>query len=104
MVLFWSFLLSSAIKQLKAFTYQWYARFDRGTRMAELLPFLPDAELKFVYPSTTLTAAALNSRRGSTWNVLLPHHQKSPFEAVGPDGYQRLQTGNLSSAGLAAAS
>ena len=41
--------------QLKAFAYHWYARFDRGTSMPELLPFLPDEHVEFVYPSTTLT-------------------------------------------------
>ena len=47
---------TSVINHLKAFAYRWYARFDRGPRMAELLPFLPDAELEFVYPSATLTS------------------------------------------------
>jgi len=41
---------------LKAFAYEWYSRFDKGTSIEELRPFLPDSELEFVYPGTTLNS------------------------------------------------
>lgn len=42
--------------ELKAFVYEWYSRFDKGTNMEELKPFLPDEVVEFVYPQATLTS------------------------------------------------
>lgn len=39
---------------LKAFAYDWYARFDNGTTIDEIAPNLPDT-FEFVYPQATLT-------------------------------------------------
>ncbi|MBL9009260.1 MAG: hypothetical protein JNJ46_33680 [Myxococcales bacterium] len=39
---------------LKQFAYQWYCKFDRGTDVDALLPYLPEGELEFVYPQATL--------------------------------------------------
>lgn len=39
---------------VKAFAYAWYSRFDKGTNMDELRPYLPDETVEFVYPSVTL--------------------------------------------------
>lgn len=42
--------------EIKAFVYQWYGRFDKGTNMDELKPFLPDKVVEFVYPQATITS------------------------------------------------
>lgn len=39
---------------IKSFVYAWYSRFDKGTNMDELRPYLPDETVEFVYPTTTL--------------------------------------------------
>jgi hypothetical protein len=39
---------------LKQFAYQWYCKFDRGTDVDALLPYLPETDLEFVYPQATL--------------------------------------------------
>lgn len=40
---------------LKAFAYDWYARFDNGAPIEQLAPNLPDA-FEFVYPQATVTS------------------------------------------------
>ena len=42
--------------EIKSFVYAWYSRFDKGTGMDELLPFLPDETVEFVYPQATLNS------------------------------------------------
>ncbi len=42
--------------EIKAFVYAWYSRFDKGTSMDELKPFLPDDTVEFVYPTATLNS------------------------------------------------
>ncbi len=42
--------------EIKSFVYAWYSRFDKGTNMKELKPFLPDNTVEFVYPTTTLNS------------------------------------------------
>ncbi|TXE13828.1 hypothetical protein FUA26_01740 [Seonamhaeicola algicola] len=42
--------------EIKSFVYAWYSRFDKGTSMEELKPFLPDDSVEFVYPTTTLNS------------------------------------------------
>jgi ketosteroid isomerase-like protein len=96
--------------QLKAFAYAWYARFDRGTSIPELLPFLPDEHIEFVYPSATLTtirelrqymepalAAGLASRHllheidvwklaDGSYELLLPHS----YQVQQPNGTEQV--------------
>ncbi len=42
--------------EIKSFVYTWYSRFDKGTSMDELLPYLPDETVEFVYPQATLNS------------------------------------------------
>ncbi|WP_075343038.1 hypothetical protein [Tenacibaculum agarivorans] len=42
--------------EIKSFVYAWYSRFDKGTSMEELKPFLPDDTVEFVYPTATLNS------------------------------------------------
>lgn len=42
--------------EIKNFVYAWYSRFDKGTSMDELKPFLPDETVEFVYPTATLNS------------------------------------------------
>ncbi len=44
--------------RIKAFVYEWYSRFDKGTDMETLKPFLPDEVVEFVYPQETLTSVS----------------------------------------------
>lgn len=93
-------LKTPIINHLKAFAYQWYARFDRGTRMAELLPFLPDAELEFVYPSATLTSiealssymtpalAAHQASRHVLQEIAVDEVAERTYELLLPHSYQ----------------
>ncbi len=48
---------SLAHNTLKAFAYDWYARFDRGAGIEALAPNLPD-RFEFVYPQATVTSLA----------------------------------------------
>jgi hypothetical protein len=43
---------------IKAFAYDWYARFDNGPSMDALLPNLPDETVEFIYPQATITTIA----------------------------------------------
>lgn len=42
--------------EIKSFVYAWYSRFDKGTNMDEITPFLPDETVEFVYPQATLNS------------------------------------------------
>ncbi len=42
--------------EIKSFVYAWYSRFDKGTSMDEITPFLPDETVEFVYPQATLNS------------------------------------------------
>lgn len=42
--------------EIKSFVYAWYSRFDKGTNMDEIRPFLPDETVEFVYPTATLNS------------------------------------------------
>jgi len=49
-------LATKTENEIKAFVYEWYSRFDKGTDMETLKPYLPDEVVEFVYPQATLTS------------------------------------------------
>lgn len=84
---------------LKAFAYDWYARFDNGSALDELTPNLPDA-FEFIYPQATLTTldelgsqfeAALETNVASAHDIeeifVHPTAEADLYEVVTPHTY-----------------
>ncbi|TBR42220.1 hypothetical protein CBF23_008050 [Marinomonas agarivorans] len=59
---------SMITNQLKSFAYHWYAKFDNGTTIDELTPYLPEEKLEFIYPQAKITSLnELTSQFEAAW-------------------------------------
>lgn len=67
---------------IKAFAYDWYARFDNGPSMEALLPNLPEETVEFIYPQATITTVSdLTTQFEAAWSqtTATAHDIEEPF-------------------------
>jgi len=89
--------------ELKAFVLEWYSRFDKGTSMEELKPFLPDEVVEFVYPQATLTSVTelinyaeqtfsfIKSSAHYINEIFVYQTEENKYEVICPHTYHALQ-------------
>ncbi|WP_257291060.1 hypothetical protein [Cellulophaga baltica] len=88
--------------EIKSFVYAWYSRFDKGTSMGEITPFLPDETVEFVYPQATLNSveelvkyadqsfAAIKSSAHYINEISIYKIGENQFEIICPHTYHAL--------------
>ncbi len=88
--------------EIKSFVYAWYSRFDKGTNMDEITPFLPDSTVEFVYPQATLNSveelvtyaeqsfSAIKSSAHYINEISVYKTGESQFEIICPHTYHAL--------------
>lgn len=85
---------------IKAFVHDWYARFDNGPTMAQLLPNLADDQIEFIFPQATITEVDTMQRQfEATWAatkqsahdmgevMIHPTGQPNVYKTINPHTY-----------------